>query len=238
MSWAATRDFHFRNLGSDRGLAQNTVTAFAQDAEGFVWVGTQGGLHRYDGQRYHLFRHDPRDPASLPDSYVTALAVEGRDALWVGTYSEFVARLDLRDGQIKRFAIDGGSRAAGLAAQAGARDLAGRRKTVGRHAGRAAALRSEDRAQHRPADARIRAWSRPRPATALLRDRDGAVWFGQRPAACIASARRRRRTHRRGHGACDSRSIAMDACGSAARWPVPAARRRPRLLTRVARRGG
>ena len=100
---AATRDYYFRRIGSDRGLAQNSVTALAQDPQGFVWVGTQGGLHRYDGQRYRLFRHDPRDPRSLPDSFVTALAVEGREALWVGTYSEYVARLDLATGAIRRY---------------------------------------------------------------------------------------------------------------------------------------
>ncbi|MFC3550807.1 EAL domain-containing protein [Lysobacter cavernae] len=100
---AATRDFYFSRLGSERGLTQNTVTALAQDRQGFVWVGTQGGLHRYDGQRYLPYRHDPRDPASLPDSNITALALEGEQALWVGTYSEYLVRLDLRNGRIQRF---------------------------------------------------------------------------------------------------------------------------------------
>nr|WP_255746852.1 EAL domain-containing protein [Lysobacter sp. CFH 32150] len=100
---SATRDYYFQRIGGERGLAQNTVTALAQDPDGFIWVGTQGGLHRYDGQRYRLFRHDPRDPASLPDSYITALAVEGQRALWIGTYSQHVARLDLADGSIRRY---------------------------------------------------------------------------------------------------------------------------------------
>ena len=78
---AETRDYYFERIDASRGLAQNTVTALAQDAQGFVWVGTQGGLHRYDGQRYRLFRHDPRDQTSMPESYVTALAVEGAQAL-------------------------------------------------------------------------------------------------------------------------------------------------------------
>jgi ligand-binding sensor domain-containing protein len=108
---AATRDFYFTRLGSDRGLTQNTVTALAQDRQGFVWVGTQGGLHRYDGQRYVAFRHDPRDPGTLPDSFVTALAVEGDQALWIGTYSEYVARLDLRNGRIRRYSITDGEHA-------------------------------------------------------------------------------------------------------------------------------
>ncbi|MGH8076288.1 MAG: diguanylate cyclase domain-containing protein, partial [Lysobacter sp.] len=102
---AATREFYFAKLGGDRGLSQNSVTALAQDRQGFVWVGTQGGLNRYDGQRFVAYRHDSRDRASLPESYVTALAVEGERALWVGTYSQFVARLDLGTGRIRRFAV-------------------------------------------------------------------------------------------------------------------------------------
>lgn len=177
MSWAATRDFHFRNLGSEHGLAQNTVTAFAQDAEGFVWVGTQGGLHRYDGQRYHLFRHDPRDPASLPDSYVTALAVEGRDAMWVGTYSEFIARLDLHDGRIKRFAIDGGTALPGSPRKQVLAILpVDGTLWVGTQGG---LLRFDPKTGRSTdlltLDPRIVA---PSPWQTLLRDRDGAVWFG------------------------------------------------------------
>ncbi|MGY3263933.1 EAL domain-containing protein [Lysobacter sp. HA35] len=100
---AATREFYFEPIGSDRGLTQNSVGAIAQDPLGFVWVGTQGGLHRYDGERYRVYRHDPRDPRSLPDSFVTALAVDESPALWVGTFSQYVARLDLRTGEIRRY---------------------------------------------------------------------------------------------------------------------------------------
>ncbi|MFC3269898.1 EAL domain-containing protein [Vulcaniibacterium thermophilum] len=98
---AAVREFYFARLGSERGLA-NAVTALRQDRQGFVWVGTQGGLHRFDGQRYVAYRHDPRDPASLPESFVTALELDGEHGLWVGTQSQYVARLDLRDGRVTR----------------------------------------------------------------------------------------------------------------------------------------
>ena len=103
---AATREFYFAPPGGDRALSQNSVTALAQDPQGFVWVGTQGGLHRYDGRRFVAYRHDPQDPASLPESYVSALAIEGGRALWVGTYSQYVARLDLVTGRIQRFTAD------------------------------------------------------------------------------------------------------------------------------------
>lgn len=106
---AVTRDFYFERIGSERGLAQNTVNALAQDAQGFIWVGTQGGLHRYDGQRYVRYRHDPLDPSSLPDNYVTALASGGDDTLWVGTYSQYVVRLDPTSGATRRYDASSGS---------------------------------------------------------------------------------------------------------------------------------
>ncbi|MFC7301310.1 EAL domain-containing protein [Cognatiluteimonas weifangensis] len=105
---AVDRNFYFEPIGDTQELAQNTVTALLQDGDGFVWVGTQGGLHRYDGQRYTLYRQDPRDPDSLPDSFVTALAADADHGLWVGTYSQYVARLDLRSGHIRRYPVADG----------------------------------------------------------------------------------------------------------------------------------
>jgi len=100
---ADTRNFYFQRIADDRGLAQKTVTAIAQDPQGFLWVGTEGGLHRYDGQRYRLYRGDPRDADSLPDNHVTALAADGGHLLWIGTASQYVAQLDLRNGHFRRY---------------------------------------------------------------------------------------------------------------------------------------
>ncbi|MEO6137689.1 MAG: two-component regulator propeller domain-containing protein, partial [Luteimonas sp.] len=100
---AAVREYYFERAGGEHGLAQNTVTALAQDADGFIWVGTQGGLHRFDGQQYLLYRQDVRDPGSLPDSFITALAPDAHGGLWIGTYSHDVARLDLASGRIIRY---------------------------------------------------------------------------------------------------------------------------------------
>ncbi|MFC0676978.1 EAL domain-containing protein [Lysobacter korlensis] len=100
---AGTRDFHFNRLGREHGLRQSSVTAIVQDGQGFIWVGTQGGLHRFDGQRYTAFRHDPRDAATLPDSFITALAVDDTQRLWVGTNSQYVSSVDLDTGSIRRY---------------------------------------------------------------------------------------------------------------------------------------
>jgi diguanylate cyclase (GGDEF)-like protein/PAS domain S-box-containing protein len=100
---AAARDYYFDRAIGDNGLAQRTVTALAQDDAGFVWVGTQGGLHRFDGQHYTLFREDARQPEGLPDSFITSLSSDHAGGLWVGTYAHSVVRLDLANGRVRRY---------------------------------------------------------------------------------------------------------------------------------------
>ncbi|MFN7783759.1 MAG: EAL domain-containing protein [Lysobacterales bacterium] len=102
LAQAARQDYHFRVIDSRGGLAQNTVNALLQDSRGFVWIATEGGLHRYDGYGLRLFLHDPDDPASLPESFITALAEDDAGRLWVGTNTRFLASIDLASGRIER----------------------------------------------------------------------------------------------------------------------------------------
>ncbi|HTD28228.1 MAG TPA: diguanylate cyclase, partial [Xanthomonadaceae bacterium] len=101
-AFADVRDFRFQHIVGEHGLAQNTVSALLQDREGYIWVATQGGLHRYDGQDYRQFEQASDDPASLPDNFVTALAEGDSGTLWVGTSSAYVAELDLATGHFRR----------------------------------------------------------------------------------------------------------------------------------------
>lgn len=74
------------------GLPQITVIAIAQDDEGYVWVGTQAGLARFDGVRFTSYA--PETEPGLAGMHVRALHT-GRDGrLWVGTYKG----LSVRDG--------------------------------------------------------------------------------------------------------------------------------------------
>ena len=102
---AAVRDYYFEQAGGSHGLAQKSVTALLQDPDGFIWVGTQGGLHRFDGQRYDLYRENPGNANSVPDRFITALASDGGRGVWIGTYSQYVARLDLDTGRIRRYVV-------------------------------------------------------------------------------------------------------------------------------------
>ncbi len=73
------------------GLPQNTVDAITQTSDGYLWLGTQRGLVRFNGSDFTIFEAGGTD--GLRHSYVLALC-EGRDgALWVGTYGGGLSRL-------------------------------------------------------------------------------------------------------------------------------------------------
>ncbi len=97
---ADERRYYFDEVGSERGLASHSVNALYQDRIGYLWIGTQGGLHRYDGYRYVLYQHANDDPASLPDNIVTALAEDARGRLWVGSMTRGLAALDPPSGKV------------------------------------------------------------------------------------------------------------------------------------------
>jgi diguanylate cyclase (GGDEF)-like protein len=70
------------------------ATVLAQDGRGFLWVGSQAGLARWDGYRLRQYTADPQTPGSLPDNHVLALHVDERDRLWIGTNEGGLVRYD------------------------------------------------------------------------------------------------------------------------------------------------
>ena len=100
-------DVRFRTLGVDDGLSQASGRALIQGAEGFIWIGTQDGLNRFDGFRFDVFQHDPTDPYSLSDNHIVALAIDTEQVLWVATQSGGLNRFDSATGRFQRIVADG-----------------------------------------------------------------------------------------------------------------------------------
>ena len=79
------RQYTFTHYSVTSGLASNESTASAQDEQGFIWVGTNNGLQRFDGHRFLSFRHDKVDSTSIPNNYVVQLLVDKKKNLWLLT---------------------------------------------------------------------------------------------------------------------------------------------------------
>ncbi len=95
----------FNRLGPADGLSQSVVTCLLQDEQGFLWIGTQDGLNRYDGYTFHIFRPDPNDPTSISDNWINALFQDRQGYLWIGT-NEGLNRYDPVTGRFTRFLND------------------------------------------------------------------------------------------------------------------------------------
>jgi diguanylate cyclase (GGDEF)-like protein len=83
------------SYGLDQGLAQSSVISLAEDSNGFLWFGTQEGLHRFDGHRFDVLRRRPGEPGSLISSTMDVLAVDSKERLWMGSNDAGVEVMDL-----------------------------------------------------------------------------------------------------------------------------------------------
>lgn len=100
VSWAANPGGLAWTQGSGRVFRHAAAPdlesgyALAQDPLGFIWLGTQSGLVRWDGYGARDYVADPATAGSLPDSYVRTLLVDRMGVLWIGTKSGGIARYD------------------------------------------------------------------------------------------------------------------------------------------------
>lgn len=83
----------FEQLSIEHGLPQSSAKAIIQDQQGFLWVGTEEGLARYDGYEFKVFKNNSDSSESISNNYVTALFEDKRGYIWIGT----------RNGGLNRF---------------------------------------------------------------------------------------------------------------------------------------
>ncbi|MBL4682656.1 MAG: response regulator [Pseudomonadales bacterium] len=87
------------------GLSDNTITSFAEDAAGKIWIGTfGGGLNLYDPETasFEQIIQHPKEPNSVPEDRVMALEFGKKDTLWIATRSNGLTKLEIVDSD-KRF---------------------------------------------------------------------------------------------------------------------------------------
>jgi ligand-binding sensor domain-containing protein/serine phosphatase RsbU (regulator of sigma subunit) len=83
-------DSHSQNIIVDyftieNGLSQTSVNCLIQDSRGFLWIGTQDGVNKYDGYGFKIFKNQPSDTNSLSDNYVNCIYEDSEGNIWVGT---------------------------------------------------------------------------------------------------------------------------------------------------------
>ncbi len=82
---AVSQDFEFRKWSIEEGLANPIIRNIAQDQDGYVWLGTEHGLSRFNGLEFENFYHVPSDTNSLSHNTLFGLAVDQDGLIWVGS---------------------------------------------------------------------------------------------------------------------------------------------------------
>jgi signal transduction histidine kinase/ligand-binding sensor domain-containing protein len=96
----------FDQIRMEQGLSQNAILALLQDSRGYLWVGTQDGLNRYDGYGMTQFKANPNDPNSLSFNSVISLYEDPDGFLWIGTWGGGLNRYNPATNQFTRFLPD------------------------------------------------------------------------------------------------------------------------------------
>ncbi|MGA2569651.1 MAG: two-component regulator propeller domain-containing protein [Terracidiphilus sp.] len=96
-------NFGRQTWAMENGLPQNTVQALAQTKDGFLWLGTEAGLVRFDGVEFQT--HDRNSNPTLPGSDIRCLLAARDGALWIGTNAG-LARW--KDGAVRVFTTNDG----------------------------------------------------------------------------------------------------------------------------------
>ena len=83
LAWSGT--FSFRHYSVEDGLSYNTVSSIIQDRHGFMWIGTENGLNRFDGYSFREYRSSRTGKNSMISNLITSMLEDPSGNFWLGT---------------------------------------------------------------------------------------------------------------------------------------------------------
>lgn len=92
------QDLRFQHLTTDDGLSDNAITCVYEDRAGYIWIGTENGLDRYDGQRV--------EHAGGIEEHIAAFLEDRQGTRWIATRDHGLLRWDAGAGPVRRFHHD------------------------------------------------------------------------------------------------------------------------------------
>ncbi len=103
---APSQRFLIERFGWEQGLPQSCVAAMTQTRDGYLWVGTFGGLARFDGRRFTRF--DQENTPGLKSNQIKTLFEDSGGNLWIGTEDEGIALVST-NGNLNKVPVQPGS---------------------------------------------------------------------------------------------------------------------------------
>ena len=98
----ADKMYNFKNITAEDGMSQSTAETIIQDKNGYIWIGTNDGLNKYNGYEMKVYRHDNKNKNSLVNSYIVDLKEDEQGNIWIGT-ANGVSKLDPNTDKITNY---------------------------------------------------------------------------------------------------------------------------------------
>lgn len=88
-------NINFKNITSEDGLSQGTVETIIQDDKGYIWLGTNDGLCRYNGYEFKIYKYDEESENSITNNYIVDIKQDKSGNIWVGT-ANGLSKIDIK----------------------------------------------------------------------------------------------------------------------------------------------
>jgi ligand-binding sensor domain-containing protein/signal transduction histidine kinase len=95
----------FNHISQEDGLRNGNVRAIVKDYQGFMWIGTEDGLHRYDGYEMKIYRYIKDDSSSLKGNFILSLFEDSHRNLWIGTLDGGLHRYNRKQDSFHRVTL-------------------------------------------------------------------------------------------------------------------------------------
>lgn len=101
----AYNDMSFKNVTIEDGLSQSSINTLYQDTNGYMWIGTNDGLNRYNGYDFKVYSYNDKNKNSISNNFIIDVTEDNNRNIWVGT-ANGLSKINLKNGTINNY-LDG-----------------------------------------------------------------------------------------------------------------------------------
>lgn len=83
-------------------MSQSTVETIFQDSRGYIWIGTNDGLNRYNGYEFKQYKYDKYDKNSIANNYIVNITEDKNGYIWVSTIGG-LSKINVDKDEIKNY---------------------------------------------------------------------------------------------------------------------------------------
>ena len=94
--------YSFKNYTTADGLLSNSVHCVYKDTRGFLWIGTDRGVQRFNGSSFLNFRHVNIDSNSIGHNYIKLIAEDKEHNIWIGSWVG-IAKFNYSNGRLTNY---------------------------------------------------------------------------------------------------------------------------------------